>query len=114
LHALIMETDAIVALAIEDVLRDSGFTSFAFAATDDEAVAAAEQRCPDLITADKNLRAGCGIEAVQRICSKKPIPVVFVSEATHEIQARLPEAISVRKPFPLGVLSDAVTQAQTV
>ena len=112
MHALIIEADAIVALAIEDALREFGFASFAFATTGEEAVAAAAGRCPDLITADKDLNAGCGIEAVQRICSNKRIPVVFVSEATHEIEARLPAAISVRKPFPSAALAAAVARAK--
>jgi CheY-like chemotaxis protein len=112
MHALIMETDAIVALAIEDSLREAGFTSFAFATTAGEAVAAAEERCPDLITADMHLGAGCGIEAVQSICSEKVIPVVFVSEACAEIERRLPSAIAVRKPFPASALAEAVAEAR--
>ena len=112
MHALIMEADAVVALAIEDALRENGFTSFSFAITEDEAVAAAEERCPDLITADVNLASGCGIDAVQRICSRKAIPVVFVSEATHKVLARLPSALTVRKPFPHRTLADAIVQAK--
>ncbi len=112
MHALIIEADAIVALAIEDALRDFGFSSFAFATTHGEAVAAAEERCPDLITADVELNVGCGITAVQRICADKVVPVVFVSEATREIERRLPAAIAVRKPFPSAALAEAVAQAR--
>lgn len=112
IHSLIIEADAIVALAIEDALRELGFTSFDFATTNEEAVAAAEERCPDLITADVELNAGCGIEAVQSICAKKVIPVVFVSEATAEVERRLPAAIAVRKPFPSFALAEAVAQAR--
>jgi CheY-like chemotaxis protein len=112
MHALIMETDAIVALAIEDALREAGFTSFDFATTAAEAVAAAEARCPELITADMHLSAGCGIEAVQSICLDKVIPVVFVSEAAREIRSRVPAAIAVRKPFPASALARAVAEAR--
>ena len=108
MHALIIEADALVALSIEDALRECGFTSFDFAATGDDAVAAAQDRCPDLITADVNLNAGCGIEAVQRICTEKPIPVVFLSENISEIPQRLPGAIAVRKPFPMRALAEAI------
>jgi DNA-binding response OmpR family regulator len=111
MHALIMEADAIVALAIEDGLREQGFTSFAFATTEEEAVTAGQERCPDLITADVNLSAGCGIEAVRRICSQKTIPVVYVSDATHTIATRVPTAITVRKPFPAHALAEAIAQA---
>lgn len=33
MHALIIEDEAIIAMAIEDALRDCGFTSFSFATT---------------------------------------------------------------------------------
>ena len=112
MHALIIEADAFVALATEDALSELGFTSFAFATTGEEAVAAAEKRCPDLITADVKLNAGCGIEAVQRICSNKPIPVVFLSEYLSEVADRVPTAVAVRKPFPRTALATAVAQAR--
>jgi CheY-like chemotaxis protein len=112
MHALIIEAEAIVALAIEDSLREFGFDSFAFATTAREAVAAAAAHCPDLITADMHLSAGCGIEAVQSICSHKIIPVVFVSEAAREIQRRVPAAIAVCKPFPSSMLAQAVAAAR--
>ncbi len=31
MHALIIEDEALVAMAIEDILRDNGYTSFDFA-----------------------------------------------------------------------------------
>jgi len=48
MHALIIEDDALVAMAIEEILRDCGFTSFHLAVSLDEAVAAARERCPSL------------------------------------------------------------------
>ena len=79
MHALIIEDEALIAMAIEDALRGCGFTSFAVAVSADEAVAAAAHKCPDLITADVELRPGCGITAVQSICSEQPIPVLFIT-----------------------------------
>ena len=58
MHALIIEDDALVALAIEEVLRDCGFKSFDVAASLDEAVTSARKRCPELITADVEARFG--------------------------------------------------------
>ncbi len=74
MHALIIEDDDLIAMTIEAVLRDCGFTSFTVAVSLDEAVAAATGRCPDLITADVELKPGSGIDAVQTICSSKRIP----------------------------------------
>ena len=74
MHALIIEDDGLIAMTIEDVLRDCGFTSFDVAVSLDEAVTAARNRCPDLITADVELKPGSGIDAVQTICSETVIP----------------------------------------
>jgi hypothetical protein len=41
------EDEFFTALLIEDRLRDLGFTSFAFAMDEEEAVAAVRERCPD-------------------------------------------------------------------
>lgn len=42
MHALIIEDEALIAMAIEDALRGCGFTSFDVAASAQVAVAAAE------------------------------------------------------------------------
>ena len=71
MHAPIIEAESFIAKLIEDCLSDLGFTSFGFAVDEDEAIAHASTRCPDLITADVNLARGCGTNAVQRICKSR-------------------------------------------
>ena len=46
MHALIIEDEPLIAMSVEDVLRDCGFTSIEFAISLDTAVAAAKRRCP--------------------------------------------------------------------
>lgn len=99
MHALIIEDEALIALAIEDALRDCGFTSFDFAVSTEAAVASATRRCPDLITADVKLRPGCGIDAVQSICSERPIPVLFITGSPAEVRMRMPSHALIQKPF---------------
>ena len=99
MHALIIEDESMIAIAIEDALRACGFTSFDFAVSADEAVTAAALRCPDLITADVELRPGCGIAAVQSICSERPIPVLFITGSAAEVRIRMPGHTLVEKPF---------------
>jgi DNA-binding response OmpR family regulator len=99
MHALIIEDESLIAMAIEDALRGCGFTSFDFAISADEARALAERKCPDLITADVELRPGCGITAVQSICSKLPIPVVFLTGSPHQVRIRMPGHELIEKPF---------------
>ena len=77
-HALVIEDFPVIAMSIEDELADMGYSA-AIAATEAEAVALAEERCPDLIIADLRLAQGCGIEAVRRICGNRPIAVIFMS-----------------------------------
>jgi DNA-binding response OmpR family regulator len=99
MHALIIEDESLIAMAIEDALRGCGFTSFDLAGSAEEAIAAAERKCPDLITADVELRPGCGITAVQMICSEKPVPVLFITGSPGEVMIRMPGHALVEKPF---------------
>jgi CheY-like chemotaxis protein len=114
MHALIIEDDFLTAQLIEDRLRDLGFTSFASAMDEEEAVAAARDRCPDLITSDVQLSRGCGIDAVQRICDEKPIPVLYITGKAMMVRERCPSAVVVQKPFGRADLQEGVRIAQSV
>jgi DNA-binding response OmpR family regulator len=107
-HALIIEDESLIALAIEEALRDCGFTSFDLAISAEDAIAAAARRCPDLITADVELRPGCGIGAVQSICCERPIPVLFITGMPIEVRTRMPQHALIEKPFSAGHLMAAI------
>jgi DNA-binding response OmpR family regulator len=111
MHALIIEDEPYIAILIEDHLRALGYTSFAFAVTEAEAVAEARKRCPDLITADMRLPQGCGVGAVQTICGQSRIPVVFITGTGWEVLERVSDAIVVRKPIVAEELDRAVAAA---
>lgn len=108
MHALIIEDESLIAMAIEDALRDCGFTSFDLATSAAEAASAAGRTCPDLITADVELRPGCGITAVQSICSKQPIPVLFITGRPGEVRMRMPGHALVEKPFDADHIMEAI------
>ena len=108
MHALIIEDESLIALAIEDALRSCGFASFDVVTSADEAVAAAARRCPDLITADVELRHGCGITAVQSICSELPIPVLFITGSPNEVRTKAPDHALIEKPFSADQIMAAV------
>ena len=112
MHALIVEPQAFTACAIEFALRDIGYTSFDFAMSAEEAIACADQRRPDLITSAVHLEPGCGIATAERICSRAPVPVVFI---THEVSAvkRVDRDVAVvpKHPFLESELSAAVASA---
>ena len=111
MHALIIEDEFLVAELIADKLRQLGFTSFAFAMDEQEAVAAARERCPDLITSDVELVKGCGIDAVQQICEEEPIPVLYITGSAVKVRDRFPWAIIIQKPFGMADLREAVKEA---
>lgn len=111
MHVLIIEDEPLIAMSIEDALRDCGCSSFDFAASVEEAVAAARIRCPDLITADVQLAPGCGIDAVEAICGHGSIPVIFITGTAGEVDARRPGSIIVRKPFDESHVRHALGQA---
>ena len=108
MHALIIEDESLIAMAIEDALRACGFTSFDFAVSAEEAVSAAERRCPDMITADVELRPGCGITTVQSICSDQAIPVLFITGSPREVRLRMPGHALIEKPFSADHVMDAI------
>ena len=108
MHALIIEDESLIAMAIEDALRGCGFTSFDLAVSAEDAVAAAARNCPDLITADVELRPGCGITAVQSICSDRPIPILFITGAPSEVRVRMPGCALIEKPFSAHEIVDAI------
>lgn len=108
MHALIIEDEALIAMAIEDALRGCGFTSFDCAISEEQAVRAAARKCPDLITADVQLRPGCGITAVQSICLGKPIPVLFITASPGEVRIRMPGHAMVEKPFDADHIVDTL------
>ncbi len=112
MHALIIEDEFLTAELIEDRLRDLGFTSFTFAMDEAEAIAAASERCPDLITSDVQLSSGCGIDAVQRICNEKPIPILYITGTATAVRERCPWAVVVQKPFGKADLTEAVKLAR--
>jgi DNA-binding response OmpR family regulator len=114
MHALIIEPESLVAMMVEDVLKDSGFDSFAFATTALEALSAAHTQSPDLIVADIDLGEDCGVAAVESICCEKTIPVIFASDAFRDALTRIPTAIAVGKPFCVLALTTAIAEATLV
>lgn len=113
MHALIVEPQAFTACDIEDALREIGYTSFDFATTSEEAVAAAQAHRPDLVTCAVKLASGCGIQAAETIAAEAPVPTVFITHAIPAVRRRVPEAPVVRKqPFRVDELSEAIAAAR--
>lgn len=111
MHVLIIEDEPLIAMSIEDALRECGCESFQFATNFQQAIEAASARCPELITADVKLAPGSGIDAVEAICGDRYIPVIFITSTGDEVEARRPGSIILAKPFDLGRIKQAVELA---
>lgn len=114
MHALIIEDQPIIALIVEEHLRDAGYASFDIVATETDAVNAARTRYPDLITSDVRLAEGSGIAAVRAICSEGRIPVVFITASVWEYSEQLSGAVVLAKPFGPAEFDHALTRAGAV
>lgn len=94
-----MEDEALIATYIESILFERGFRSFDFAVSSEEAIACAKRTCPDLITADVRLQLGNGIDAIQAICARRTIPVIFITGSGSEVRERMPGHPMIEKPL---------------
>lgn len=98
-HVLIIEDEALVALDIQDILSSAGAESFSFAETEEEALLAARERRPDVITSDVMLREGTGpraVEAIQR--EHGPLPVLFITASPDQCPPYAASAKVLAKP----------------
>jgi CheY-like chemotaxis protein len=110
MHILIIEDDAFVSLEISLILKEVGFSDIKIVDSEDDAIAAAKIRCPDLIVADFNLKQGDGISAIRGICSSKEIPHVYVTASAHHVRGIVPHARIVPKPFSALNIKRAVAE----
>lgn len=107
-HVLIIEDEPFVAIAIQEVLKEEGATSFAFAVTQAEAVEAALERRPELITSDVRLIEGTGPCAVAQIHERLgQVPVIFITATPSQCEPCDPPGIVLDKPVRQQALRDA-------
>jgi DNA-binding NtrC family response regulator len=111
MHAFIIEDDYLIGQALQDMLEPLGFTSFSFARSEDAAVLGANSQIIDLITADVRLLPGDGVKAVEAICDRRKIPVVYITGYAEELLDRVPDAVVTQKPVKPEALARAVRRA---
>lgn len=110
MHAFIIEDDYLIGQALQDMLEPLGFTRFSFARSEDAAVFGASADDIDLITADVRLLPGDGVRAVETICRKRDIPVIFVTGYADELLERAPGATVIQKPINEEEVAAAVRE----
>jgi len=111
MHVLIIEDEPLVASDLECFLSELGADSCDLVQTERDAVAAALDHAPDLITADCALREGSGTSAVSSIRrSLGPIPVVFITGHPHSSAAADAMTQTLAKPILWLELASAVAR----
>lgn len=107
-HAFIIEDDYLIARSLQDMLEELGFKKFSFARSEDAAVMAANDPDINLITADVRLMPGDGVSAVETICAKRDLPVLFITSYREQLEERKPGALILEKPVKQEELAAAV------
>jgi len=112
MHALVIEDDPIIAMLIEDELHELGYRTVELASSEEEAIAAVAQTCPDLITSDGSLIAGSGAGAVRRIRASLKVPVIFITGDPERARDYVPGMPVLEKPFSIWQLIAAVEEVR--
>jgi len=99
LRVMIVEDDAMVAMALAEILEEMGHDVCSIAVSETEAVAEALRLKPKLIIADLRLRHGSGVAVIDRTCRICPTAHIFISGDVAGIQAFRPNAVTLQKPF---------------
>ncbi|SFK51310.1 CheY chemotaxis protein or a CheY-like REC (receiver) domain [Sphingomonas sp. NFR04] len=96
---LIVEDEIFIAMEIERVLQDAGYTVVAIAADQTEALAAAA--AAEVAFVDLNLRDGpTGPRLAQELADRFSLRIVYVTANPSQIEQPAPTAIGyIRKPF---------------
>ena len=114
LRILIVEDDDLLGLVLSDLLEYMGHAVCAIAATEDDAVSAAQHHDPELMLVDVRLARGSGIDAMMRIMIMQPVPFIYMSGSILPPHARRSGTVALRKPFNADELARAIQHAVIV
>lgn len=114
ISVLIIEDEPLIAMELEQIVCDLGHDVAAIATTHDEAVAAFERTDPALVLADIKLADGSsGIDAVQDILARAPVPVIFITAFPERLLTghRVEPTFLISKPFRENTVRAAISQS---
>ncbi len=115
MRVVIAEDDGLIAMFMEEVLRDAGHDIIGAVASSDAAFHLVDAHRPDLLIADIGLSEGeCGCELVRKAAAKYGTPSLFVTGAPEKAE-RCDHAIGVlAKPFDDTDLRDSIEIASAI
>jgi CheY-like chemotaxis protein len=113
-EVLIIEDEPLIAMQLENLVEELGHRVVATATTRTEAVAAFERTSPTLLLVDIQLAdSSSGIDAVEEILAKAPVPVIFITAYPERLlTGERPEpTYLVTKPFQEDTVRATISQA---
>lgn len=111
---LIIEDEPLIAMDLEQIVRDLGHDVAGVATTHDDAVAAFRNSDAGLVLADIQLADGSsGIDAVQDILAIAPVPVIFITAFPERLLTghRVEPTFLISKPFGQNTVRAAISQS---
>lgn len=100
MRILIVEDEAIVAMALDASLREAGHVVMGPAASESRAIALADATAPDLALVDIQLEGGDTGTAVAQRLHRRGIPTLFISGQIEKARANRHNAIGcLGKPY---------------
>jgi len=110
-HALIIEDEMLIALEVESLLHDFGFSSCDIVDNPEDAVKSAMARRPDLVTADLRIVGGTGMNAMAAITRELgPVPHIYVTGNSDRLTGQTAAPV-VDKPLSRRALAEACQRA---
>lgn len=113
-RVLIIEDEPLIAMDLEQIVRDLGHDVTGVAVTRDEAVALAMEDRPGLVLADIQLADdSSGIDAVKDILAEFSVPVIFITAFPERLlTGERPEpTFLITKPFQRETVKTTISQA---
>lgn len=111
---LIIEDEPLIAMDLEQIVRDLGHEVAGVATTHEDAVAAFENSDAGLVLADIQLADGSsGIDAVQDILAIAPVPAIFITAFPEKLLTghRVEPTFLISKPFSRNTVRAAISQS---
>ncbi|WP_077146737.1 response regulator [Sphingopyxis sp. KK2] len=111
---LIIEDEPLIAMELEQIVRDLGHEVAGVATTHEDAVEAFAATDAGLVLADIQLADGSsGIDAVQDILALAPVPVIFITAFPERLLTgnRVEPTFLISKPFRENTVRAAISQS---
>ena len=110
---LVVEDESIIALDLQNILRNSGFEVCQVVSSGEESILAANQIRPDIVLMDVKLSGNMsGIDAAKEIHRSLDIPAIYLTafgdESTLRNALTHRDFVYIRKPFEEGEIETAV------